>query len=96
MNRQAEPRSEEPTAAERARELMSELDRETDKEILETLDANTPCLVVDISRMADLHPIMIEQTCARLHEDGHIYPVGRGVYDVTDVGQRRIGVGSES
>ncbi|WP_304450027.1 transcriptional regulator [Halomarina ordinaria] len=75
---------------------MSELDRETDKEILEILDANAPCHVMDISRIADRHPVMIDQTCARLHEDGHIFPVGRGIYDVTDEGQRRVGDGSES
>lgn len=75
---------------------MSELGRETDQEILEILAANAPCHVMEISRTADRHPITVDQTCARLHEDGYIYPVGQGIYNVTEQAQRRIGDGSES
>ncbi len=46
---------------------------------------------MDIASAADRHPITVDQTCARLHEDGQIQPVGRGVYDVTEDGKQRVG-----
>lgn len=91
----AAPLSEESATAERASDQMSELDREPDREIHETLTANAPCHILDIASAADCHPITVDQTCTRLHEQGHIYPVSCGVYAVTDDGNRRSGDSSE-
>ncbi|RBI59539.1 transcriptional regulator [halophilic archaeon] len=75
---------------------MSELSREIDREILEILIADAPLRVMEIARTADRHPITVDQTCTRLHEQGQIRPVGRGLYDVTDEGKRRIGENFDS
>ncbi|RBI59848.1 transcriptional regulator [halophilic archaeon] len=75
---------------------MSELDRETDQEILTILVEDSPLHVMDIASTADRHPITVDQTCARLYEHGQIHPVGRGLYEVTDDGKQRTEDGSES
>lgn len=96
MNEPAESRREEAATAGRASNVMSELGRETDREVLALLAANSPLHVMDLASTADRHPITVDQTCARLHEHGQIHPVGRGLYEITDDGKRRIGDGSES
>lgn len=75
MTESTEPRYEHPPTAGRARGVMSELSRETDREILEILVANSPLQVLDIAKTADRHPVTVDQTCARLHEQGQIHPV---------------------
>lgn len=95
MNEPAESRREESATANRAKDVRSELGRETDREILGILVANAPLHVMDIARTADRHSITVDQTCARLHDQGKIHPVGRGVYDVTEDGKRWPGDGSE-
>lgn len=74
----------------RVGDIMSELNRETDREILDILVANAPLRVMDIAKIADRHPITVDQTCARLHEQGHISSLGRGLYDVTGDGLRQL------
>jgi len=69
---------------------MSDLDHKTDQEILKILAANAPIHVMDIAKRIDHHPITVDQTCARLHERGHIYPAGRGLYDLTDEGKQQL------
>ncbi|WP_254547294.1 transcriptional regulator [Halomarina pelagica] len=90
MSDPAQRRREKSTANMRAEEIMSELNRETDREILDILVTNAPLRVMDIAKIADRHPITVDQTCARLHEQGHISPLGRGLYDVTDDGIRHL------
>lgn len=90
MNDPAQRRREKSTANMRAEEIMSELDRETDREILDILVTNAPLRVMDIAKIADRHPITVDQTCARLHEQGYISPLGQGRYDVTDDGIRHL------
>lgn len=90
MSDSAQRRREESTANMRAEEIMSELDRETDREILDILVTNAPLRVMDIAKIADRHPVTVDQTCARLNEQGHISPLGRGLYDVTDNGIRHL------
>lgn len=90
MRDPAKPHREESPASMQASDVMSELDRETDREILDILVANAPLRVMDIAKIADRHPITVDQTCARLHEQGHISPLGRGLYDVTDDGIQQL------
>lgn len=87
MSDSAESRCEDSNISKRSKDVMSQLDRETDQEILE---AKSPLHVMDIARTADCHPITVDRTCARLHERGYIYSVGRGLYDVTDDGTQQI------
>lgn len=75
---------------------MADRGREIDREVLAILVADSPLSVMEIASAADRHPIAVDQTCARLHEDGEIRPAGRGIYDVTAEGRRRIGTGSDS
>lgn len=96
MTEHAESRHKKGATAGRATDVMSELGRELDREVLAILGAESPLHVMDIARTADRHPITVDQTCARLHEQGHIHPVGRGLYEITDDGKRRIGDGSKS
>ncbi|WP_254538671.1 transcriptional regulator [Halomarina litorea] len=96
MNEPAESRREELPTAGRARDVMGELSRETDQEILEILVADSPLYVMEIAKIADRHPITVDQICGRLHEHGQIRPVGRGLYDVTEEGKRRLREGSDS
>ena len=69
---------------------MSELRSNTDTEILETLVDQSPLRVLEIAKTVDSHPITVDQTCARLQEQGHIHPVGRGLYEITEYGKQRI------
>ena len=69
---------------------MSEFDSNTDTEILETLVDQSPLRVLEIAKTVDRHPITVDQTCARLHEQGHIYPVGRGLYEITQHGEQQV------
>ena len=96
MTEQAKSRHEEAATAGRTKDVMSELGQEIDREILATLVADSPLHVLDIASTIDRHPITVDQTCARLHEHGQIFPVGRGLYDVTEDGKRRIADSSES
>jgi len=88
MNESAESRSEGSTTAGRDREVKSELGRDTDQEILAILVADSPRHVMDIAQTANRHPITVDQTCARLYEQGQICPVGRGLYEITEDGKR--------
>jgi predicted transcriptional regulator len=96
MTEQPEVHQEKEVSASQATDIMSELGCDLDREVLAILGAETPLHVMDIARTADRHPITVDQTCARLHEHGHIHPVGRGLYEITDDGNRRIRDGSES
>ena len=96
MNEHAEPRRGESPPAGQASDVRSELSRDTDREILAILVADSPLHVMDIASTTDRHPITVDQTCARLHEHGQIRPVGRGFYEVTEDGKRRIVDSSES
>lgn len=81
---------EEPEDPGRGRDVVSELDRESDQEILEVIEAESSLHVMDIAKAADRHPVTVDQTCARLHERGLIRPVGRGIYELTEDGKLRI------
>lgn len=96
MTEHAESRQEKGATAGRATDVMSEIGRELDREVLAILGAESPLHVMDIARTADRHPITVDQTCARLHEHGQIHPVGRGLYEITDDGKRQTGDDSES
>ncbi|WP_423751838.1 transcriptional regulator [Salinirarus marinus] len=96
MTEQSKSSHKKRVAAGRATAVMGELGRDTDREILAILVAESPIHVMDIASTADRHPITVDQTCARLHELGQIHPVGRGLYEITDDGKQRIGDASES
>lgn len=75
---------------------MSEFDTDTETTVLEVLVDQSPLHVMEIATIVDQHPITVDQTCARLHDRGHIYPLGRGLYTVTEDGERQIGDGCDS
>ena len=70
---------------------MSEFNSNMDTEILETLVDQSPLRVLEIAKTVDRHPITVDQTCARLQEQGHIYPLGRGLYEITEHGKQQVG-----
>ena len=70
---------------------MSEFGSNTDTEVLETLVDQSPLRVLEIAKTIDRHPITVDRTCARLHEKGHIYPLGRGLYEITEYGKQQVG-----
>lgn len=90
MSDSMNPRREDAEFPERSKDVTSELTRETDWEILEVLVERSPLHVMDLAKIVDHHPITVDQTCARLHEREHIFPLGRGLYDVTDRGKRQL------
>lgn len=61
-----------------------------ESDILQTLAERAPLHVTDLTEQVDNHPVAVDQACARLHDDGYIFPSGHGVYDITDCGQRRL------
>lgn len=69
---------------------MSEFDSNTDTDVLETLFDQSPLRVLEIAKSVDRHPITVGQTCARLQEQGHIHPVGRGLYEITECGKQQV------
>ncbi len=46
--------------------------------------------MIEITNTVDEHPITIHQTWAHLHSEGCIDPPGRGLYEITDVGEQRL------
>jgi len=69
---------------------MTEFTAQTEAEVLKLLIDQSPLHVMDIAKAVDHHPITVDQTCARLQTEGYIYPLGRGLYEVTEDGVRRI------
>lgn len=59
-------------------------------EILEALVDEAPLHVNEIAAHIDDHPLTVDRVCARLHDDGHVYPLGQGRYEVTSRGERRL------
>lgn len=96
MPEHAEPCREETATDGRAGDVMSELSRDTDREILAVLVAESPLHVMEIASRANRHPITVDQTCARLHERDLIRPVGRGRFAVTTDGERLSGRETDS
>ena len=70
---------------------MSEFNSNTDTEVLETLVDQSPLRVLEIAKTIDRHPVTVDTTCARLHEEGYIYPLGRGLYEITEYGKQQVG-----
>lgn len=68
---------------------MSTVDCDTEDEILATLVDHSPLYILDLVDTVDQHPIIVDQTCARLHEQGFIYSIGPGLYEVTEAGKQR-------
>lgn len=64
--------------------------KQLESDILQTLAECAPLHVMDLTEEVDDHPVTVDQACARLHDDGHIFPSGHGVYDITDRGQQRL------
>lgn len=96
MPEHAESRREETATGGRARDVMSELSRATDREILAVLAGESSLHVMEIASRADRHPITVDQTCVRLHERGLIRPVGRGQFTVTADGEELSGFDADS
>ncbi|WP_139173570.1 transcriptional regulator [Natrialba sp. SSL1] len=61
-----------------------------EREVLKALAAQAPLHVMDLSNIITEHPVSVDLACARLHKQNQTFPVGRGVYDVTDRGWRRL------
>ena len=58
-----------------------------ERDILHVLDSDGPLHVLEIASRIDGHPITVDQTCARLHNDGYISPIGGGRYRLTEDGK---------
>lgn len=58
--------------------------------ILQELAKDGPLHVMEITNRVDGHPITIDRICSQLHSDGHIYPSGHGIYQLTDSGQQQL------
>lgn len=71
-------------------------DREIQREILDVLVERSALSVLDIATTVDRHPITVDLTCARLDEQGYIYPHGRGRYAITELGTRQFGESPDS
>ena len=69
---------------------MSEFSIPAEIDVLETLADRSPRHVMEIASAVDGHPITIDQACAHLHDDGCIRPLGRGLYAITEEGERRL------
>jgi predicted transcriptional regulator len=75
---------------------MSGLTIQAEVKVLETLADSSPQHVMEIADVADTHPITIDQTCSHLHDEGYIYPLGRGLYKITKEGEQRLEAKSNS
>jgi predicted transcriptional regulator len=45
---------------------------------------------MEVANAIDGHPITVDQTCAQLHDDDCIRPLGRGLYEITERGEQRL------
>lgn len=75
--------------------MSAYLDR-TEAVVLEVLVDRSPLHVIEIASSVDYHPVTVDQTCAHLHDEGYIYPLGRGLFEVTEDGKRRVAARRES
>lgn len=69
---------------------MIDVSNETEIDVIQALADGSPLHVMDIADAVDGHPITIDQTCARLYDEGFIFPLGRGRYEITDKGVHRL------
>jgi predicted transcriptional regulator len=69
---------------------MSDFSLQTEINVLETLADQSACHVMEVANAIDGHPITVDQTCAQLHDDGCIRPLGRGLYEITERGEQRL------
>lgn len=69
---------------------MTDFTTQAEVNILEILAKRSPSHVMDIANSVESHPITVEHTCARLHKEGCISPLGRGLYEITEDGKRRL------
>ena len=58
--------------------------------VLEMLADRSPHHVIEIANAVNGHPITVDQTCTRLHNEGCIFPFGRGLYEITEEGLQRL------
>ncbi len=58
--------------------------------VLTALDDLGPLHVMEITEQVDEHPLSVDRTCGRLHDYGHIAPVGVGRYQLTNNGRQRL------
>lgn len=65
--------------------------RQTERNVLGILADRSPRNVLAIATMLDRHPITVDLACARLDEQGYVYPLGEGRYKITENGTQRIG-----
>lgn len=61
-----------------------------ERDILNALADDGPLHVLELAERVTGHPITVDQTCAQLHNDGHIYPVGGGRYRLTETGRDQL------
>ncbi|WP_207592825.1 MarR family transcriptional regulator [Halomontanus rarus] len=61
-----------------------------ERDVLRAVAERRPIRVTDLADRVDEHPVAVDRACRRLHDEGHISSAGRGVYDVTERGQRRL------
>lgn len=61
-----------------------------ERKILQILDAGGPLHVVEIASQIDEHPVIVDQVCARLHDESYIRSIGGGRYRLTDDGSERL------
>lgn len=61
-----------------------------ERDILHVLATDGPLHVMEIAAQIDGHPITVDQTCVRLHNDGHISMIGGGRFHLTDFGREHL------
>jgi DNA-binding IclR family transcriptional regulator len=69
---------------------MNKFTLQTEIDVLESLADRSPRHVMEIANAVDRHPITVDQICTRLHNEECIRPAGRGLYELTDVGENRL------
>lgn len=61
-----------------------------ERALLEALDERGPVTVVGLAESTGLHPTTVEQRCYDFHRNGYVHTSASGVYELTDVGKRRL------
>lgn len=69
---------------------MNEFSMQAEVAVLESLADRSPRHVMEIADAVGRHPISIDRACARLYDAGCIYPLGRGLYEISEEGEQRL------
>lgn len=67
-----------------------------EQRILERLQQRGPLHVMELANALDDHPVAVDRSCYRLHQDGYIETHTAGVYELTDAGARHLDGGHDA